>query len=390
CGPGTRLASLEPQRGHFEGPCLEDPFRVPRSQKLELLEAASAVMCDDPRISLSRAALWFERRKRVFASTEGSLVSSDLVFSMPFLMAFATHGDDAQSRSLQDGARIAGWEWIDQTGLTESAVWVRDQAIEKVLAGEPEPGVYDLVLDGLHLGLTIHESVGHPTESDRALGWEANMAGRTFLSPDDRGSLRYGSDLVNLVADNTLPYGLASWGWDDEGVPGQRWYLVRNGIFQEFGTVRETAAVLGTVSSRGCCRAEDFASFQINRQPNLYLEPGKVRMTPEDIISATDSGILIEGRGSFSISQRRVNFQFGGDRFTRIRAGKLAGPLKKVIYRSTTKEFWGSCDMIADERCFRTMGLLNCGKGEPLQSARMTHGASHSRFRGITVGGEIQ
>lgn len=391
CGPGTRLAPLQAQAGTYTGPCVKDPFEVPRSEKMDLLEGASDIMKGgDDRIAATRAVLWFERRNRVFASTEGTLVSSDLVFSMPYLAAHATAGGDAQSRSLQDGARIAGWEWIEQCELLEAAEWIREDAIEKVLADEPEPGVYDLILDGLHLGLTIHESVGHPTESDRALGWEANMAGRTFLGPEDAGRLRFGSDIVNLVADNTLPYGLASWGWDDEGVPGQKWYLVRDGVFQEFGSVRETAGILGTGGSRGCCRAQDFASFQINRQPNLYLEPGRKPLTPDDIVAATEKGIIIEGRGSFSISQRRVDFQFGGDRFREVVNGRVTRPLKKVIYRSKNPGFWQRCDMIADERFFTTMGLLNCGKGEPMQAARMTHGSSPARFRGITVGGGIR
>ena len=392
CGPGTTLAALPVQTGTYRGPCEKDPFAVPRTQKMELLEAASMAMKgDDSRISVTRAILWFEKRDRVFANTEGTLVSSDLCFSMPFLIAYATTEEDAQSRSLQDGARIAGWEWIEECNLAEAAQWIREDAIEKVLAEEPEPGEYDLILDGLHLSLTMHESVGHPTESDRALGWEANMAGRTFLTPGDAGKLTYGSEIVNLIADNTLSYGLASWGWDDEGVPGQKWHLVKDGVFQEFGSVRETAAILGVKGGgRGCCRAQDFASFQINRQPNLYLEPGKAMLTPDDIVADTEKGIIIEGRGSFSISQRRVNFQFGGDRFREVIDGKVTRPLKKVIYRSTNPEFWLSCDRIADKRFFTTMGVLSCGKGEPMQAARMTHGSSPARFRGITVGGEIE
>ncbi len=382
-----RLAPLAPQRGFYRGPLEEDPFTVSPGDKMALLDRVSHEVMKDGRIRECYAWLWFENRKRVFASTEGSLVETDLTFSEPFIMATAVAGGDAQSRSLQDGARIAGWEWIKRCDMDAWAEKAREEALEKVLAPESPEGVMDLLLDGIHLSLTMHESVGHPTESDRVLGWESNMAGRSFLEVDDQRSAVYGSHHVNFLADNTLPYGLASWGWDDEGVPGQKWHLVRNGIFQELGTVRETGPMVGRSYSRGCCRAMDYSSFPINRQPNFILEPGPDGITPEDLMKDIRLGVMIEGRGSFSIDQRRINFQFGGDRFTLVRNGKPAGPLKKVIYRSRTPGFWGSCDGIADHRWLRTMGVLNCGKGEPGQSARMTHGASWARFRNVRVGG---
>lgn len=382
-----KLAPLAPQRGFYRGPLEKDPFSVSPGEKMALLERVSRETMKDQRIRECYAWLWFENRKRVFASTEGSLIETDLTFSEPFLMATAVSGGDAQSRSLQDGARIAGWEWIEKCDMPGWAEKAREEAIEKVLAPESPEGVMDLLLDGIHLSLTMHESVGHPTESDRVLGWESNMAGRSFLEVGDQRSAVYGSHFVNFLADNTLPCGLASWGWDDEGVPGQKWHLVRNGVFQEFGTVRETGPLVGRTYSRGCCRAMDYGSFPINRQPNFILEPGPDGVTPEDLLKDIKLGIMIEGRGSFSIDQRRLNFQFGGDRFQLIKNGRTAGPLKKVIYRSQTPRFWGSCDGIADSRWLRTMGVLNCGKGEPAQSARMTHGASWTRFRDVNVGG---
>lgn len=386
-GGHHRLAPLAPQRGLYTGPMDEDPFRVSTAEKMALLERASGEVMKDSRIAECYAWLWFENRKRVFASTEGSLIETDLTFSEPFLMATAVWEGDAQSRSLQDGARIAGWEWIKSCDLGSWAEKAREEAIEKVLAPDSPEGVMDLLLDGIHLGLTMHESVGHPTESDRVLGWESNMAGRSFLELSDQRSAIYGSRHVSFLADNTMPYGLASWGWDDEGVPGQKWHLVKNGVFQEFGTVRETAPLVGRSYSRGCCRAMDYSSFPINRQPNFYLEPGPEGVSRDDLISGIKLGVMIEGRGSFSIDQRRVNFQFGGDRFQLIRNGRVAGPLKKVIYRSETPRFWGSCDAVADRRWFKTAGFLTCGKGEPMQSARMTHGASWARFRNVKVGG---
>jgi len=380
------LSEETPSVGHYKGPCRINPFTIPRSEKLDLLSRAADIMHSSPLIRMSRTSLRLEQKRRVFGNTQGTLVSSDLIFTMPVIMAYAVHNDDMQSRSFQDGARIAGWEWVEAADLLFWAEKAREEAIMKVRAPEGPAGVMDLVLDGTHLGLTMHESVGHPTESDRVLGWEASMAGRTFLNIDDQEHLKYGSEKVNFIADNTMPYGVASWGWDDDGVPGQKWYTVRDGIFQQFGSVRETARLVGRKHSTGCCRAQDYASFPINRQPNFYLEPGKDNLTPDDLISEVNNGIYIEGRGSFSIDQRRVNFQFGGDMFWEIRNGRKVQPLKKVIYHSETRDFWGSCDAVADKRSFRTIGLLTCGKGEPMQAARMTHGASTSRFRNIEVG----
>jgi len=384
------LAGLPPQTGSYESPCRIDPFTVDRHEKIGLLAECSEVMNASPGIGMTWAQMHLERFDKVFASTEGTMVSSRITHSQPFLTAYALHEGDAQSRSLQTLARAAGWEWIEESRLPETAERIREEALLKVRAVEGPSGVMDLVLDGHNLSLTMHESVGHPTESDRALGWEANMAGRTFVKLSDQGSLRYGSDIVNFIADNTMPAGLASWGWDDDGVPCQKWHTVRNGIFQEFGSVRETALLIGRESSRGCCRAQDFGHFPINRQPNFYLEPCREPMTPEELIAGVKTGIYIEGRGSFSIDQNRVNFQFGGDMFWEIRDGRRTRPLKKVLYGSHTTEFWGSCDGIADERFFQAMGLLTCGKGEPAQSARMTHGASPARFRNITVGGGVR
>jgi TldD protein len=383
----TELAPLDIQQGVYSGPCSKDPFEVSREHKIELLQKVSDDMMKDSRIKSSMAQLWFEKRDRMIGTTRGDLIETSLVFTQPNLSATAVAGGDAQSRSLQDGARIAGWEWVEDCGMVGWGEKAREEVLLKVLADESPSGKMDLLLDGIHLSLTMHESVGHPTESDRALGWEANMAGRTFLQIGDQGKFKYGSEHVSFLADNTLPHGVATWGWDDDLVPGQKWYTVKNGVFQEFGSVRETALLVGKKGSRGCCRAMNAQCFPINRQPNFYLEPPENGVSPEELASGINQGIWIEGRGSFSIDQRRENFQFGGDIFWEIKNGKKLRPLKKVIYRSRTPEFWGSLDGMADRKHMRMMGLLNCGKGEPMQSARMTHGASWSRFRGIEVGG---
>jgi TldD protein len=306
--------------------------------------------------------------------------------SEPIVTAVAVSGEDSQDRSFQGGARAAGWEYIEDCDLTGLAPRLAAEAVLKTEAEETPTGRFDLVLDPMHLSLTMHESVGHPTELDRILGWEANMAGTSFVSPEAIGRLKYGSELVSLTADNTLEGGMATWGYDDDGVPGRKWPIVKDGILAGVTTVRETAPFVGEERSFGSCRADSFSSVPITRIPNLYMEPGKGDETAEDIISGTDKGIYIKGMGSFSIDQRRVNFQFGGDFFQLIENGKLTRPLKKVTYHARTTEFWGSCDAVAGRSDWRMHGIMNCGKGEPMQTMMMTHGASTSRFAGIEVG----
>jgi TldD protein len=304
------------------------------------------------------------------------------------IIAYATDGKDSQSRSFDDGARATGWEWIESLDLLNMADTIAQEAITKVNAFElKEEKRRDLILDPNHLGLTMHESIGHPTELDRVLGWEADMAGVSFATPEKLGNYQYGSDIVNFVGDNTLDEGLATSGFDDDGVPGQKWHIIKDGILQEYGTTRDSAPFIGLDFSRGCSRATYYYDQPMNRIPNLYMLPGKEKYSLSDMISDTEDGVYIQGRGSFSIDQHRVNFQFGGDYFWEIKDGKLHRPLKKVLYRSNNPEFWNSCDKICDESHWRPFGVINCGKGQPMQAARMTHGASPCRFKNIRVGG---
>jgi TldD protein len=258
--------------------------------------------------------------------------------------------------------------------LAGNAERVAREAAEKLHAEEGPVGEMDLILDPLHLCLTLHETIGHPSELDRALGFEANYAGTSFLTPDQLGKLRYGSPLVNIVADNVYPEGLASIGFDDDGVACQRWDIVREGVFVGYSTNREVAAAIGERRSRGSCRADSWASIPIVRISNVGLEPGDARF--EDVLADTKDGIFVEGQGTWSIDQRRYNFQFGGDRFRRIEGGKLGAPLKNVTYQGITPELWGSCDAVCDRAHWEPNGVLNCGKGEPGQSGQMSHGAA--------------
>lgn len=360
-----------------------DPFAVSLDDRSGLLHRAMELLHAEPGIIRSSAFLWAQRDLKHFASTEGSAIDFDLVAVGGSISATAKKGDDFQSRSYSIPLARAGWEHVLAADLVKQAPRVAAQAVEKVAARQPDPGQYDLVLDGQHLSLTIHESCGHPSELDRALGYEANFAGTSFLTPDKLGSFRYGSKHVNLVADNTRPGALASTGYDDDGVACQRWPIVEEGIFRGYSTNREVAGAIRERRSRGSCRADSWSSVPIVRIANVGLEPGSE--TLESLIGGVERGILIEGHGSFSIDQRRYNFQFGGDAFWEIKKGKRGAMLKNVVYTGITPEFWGSCDGVADRDHWQQHGFTSCGKGQPMQSGWMTHAASPARFRGVRV-----
>jgi TldD protein len=332
--------------------------------------------------------LVMHKDEKLFASTLGTRLELNTQWIDPMIMAMAVHENDSQGRTFDEGGRAVGWEWIESLNLTEKAKQIAEEALIKVKADTLGPEQRrSLILDPNHLGLTMHESVGHPTELDRVLGWEADYAGISFATPEKLKNYRYGSEIINFVGDNTLPEGLATLGFDDDGVPDQKWHIIKDGILQEYGSTRDTALEIGLGYSRGCNRATYYSDQPINRIPNLYLLPGTKELTPGELIADTEDGVYIQGRGSFSIDQHRVNFQFGGDFFWEIKNGKLTRPLKKVLYKSCNPEFWNSCDAICDQRWWRPFGVINCGKGQPSQSARMTHGAAPARFRNIRVGG---
>ena len=385
--PPLVMAVEPPHVETCAGPCEEDPFSVPHGEKADLLLSASDAMLRVPGVVMTMGLLEFARVQRTIANSDGTYVDMTTHFAHPMLQAVAVADGESQERSYQGGARQAGYEFIRSLDLAGKAKEWAQQAVLKCTADPGPVGVMDLVLDPHHLALTMHESVGHPTELDRILGWESNYAGRSFIRPEDVGNLTYGSNLVNFTVDNTMPGGVGSWFYDDDGVAMQKFPIIRDGVLVGLGTTRETAPLIGWKRSVGCCRADGFRSFPINRIPNLYMEPGvDDSVTPETLIAGVDRGVYIQGRGSFSIDQMRNNFQFGGDMFWMIERGKVTKPLKKVTYRAQTRQFWGSCDGIAGRTHWKPFGLMNCGKGEPSQRMRMTHGASYCRFRNISVG----
>ncbi|MCK5832589.1 TldD/PmbA family protein [bacterium] len=389
--PKNPPAIMTPETGHIDtkiGPCIEDPFAVPNKDKAELLLNCTNTMLEQPNIVMAWGFLQFIKMHRIIANTDGSYLDLTNNFANPMLSCHAVDAGESQSRGYQGGAKQAGFEFIRKVDLESNSKKWAEEALLKCHADDTPKGIMDLVLDPMHLSLTMHESVGHPTELDRILGWEANMAGRSFVNPKMVGDYKYGSDIVNFTANNTLEGGLGSWFYDDDGVELYSFPMVKDGVLANLGCTRETAPLIGWNKSNGCCRSDGFDHPPINRIPNLYMEPGTDdNLSPDDLIAGIDRGVYIEGMGSFSIDQMRNNFQFGGDMFWMIENGRKTKPLKKVTYQAQTTQFWNSCDAIAGKKWWNTHGVMNCGKGEPMQVMRMTHGASFTRFRNIAVGG---
>ncbi len=360
-----------------------DPFSVPLEKKADLLLRLMESLHGQAGIARSHAELWARRDRKLFVSTEGTHVEFDLLAGHGACTATALFEGRFASRSFHLPHLRRGYELIEEVDWAREAGRIAAQAVEKVRAPVVDPGIYDLVLDPEHLSLTMHESCGHPSELDRALGYEANYAGTSFLTPEKLGTFRYGSPHVTFVADNTEAETLAATGYDDDGVVCQRWDVVRDGIFVGYCTNREVAPKIGEARSRGSNRADGWGSVPIVRIANIGLEPGSA--TLEELMADVKRGLYIEGHGSYSIDQRRYNFQFGGDAFWLIENGKRTHMVRDAIYHGITPEFWKSCDGVADRTHRRCYGFITCGKGQPGQAGWMSHPAAHARFRRIEV-----
>jgi len=383
----VRLAEEPVHQDRVVTPILIDPSTVSLERKTGLLLEAMEVLHRQGGIVRSSAEIWWRRDRKRFTSTEGTVLEFDLLAANGRIEATALFEGRFATRSFNTPYLRQGYELIEEARLPQEASRVASQAVEKVKAPPVDAGLYDLVLDPEHLSLTMHESCGHPSELDRALGYEANFAGTSFLTPDKKGTFHFGSPQVTLVADNTEPGTLAATGYDDDGVACQTWDIIRDGIFVGYCTNREVASRIGETRSRGSNRADSWGTVPIVRIANIGLEPGDA--TLDQLIADIKRGIYIEGHGSYSIDQRRYNFQFGGDAFWLIENGRRTHMLRDVIYHGITPEFWNSCDAVADETCRRRYGFITCGKGQPTQSGWMTHAASPTRFRKVQViGGE--
>ncbi|MGH7730214.1 MAG: TldD/PmbA family protein [Candidatus Eiseniibacteriota bacterium] len=381
------LAPLAPTRAAYETPMAKDPFTVSMADKIDLLMRATGTMQGESGIAVAQGSLRFWEEKKLFASSEGSRLEQRLVHSGAGLCAYARGDRDLQWRSYPNAFggqyEAAGWEMVERLDLPGHAAETAATAAALLTAPQCPTGVTTVILDGAQLSLQIHESCGHPAELDRVLGHEANYAGTSFLTPEQLGALRYGSEVVNLVADATAPRGLGTFGFDDEGVPAQKVDLVREGRFVGYLTSRETAAMLGQTSN-GTMRAESWAHIPLIRMTNINLEPGP--WTIDGLIADTSDGILMATNRSWSIDDRRYNFQFGTEVGWEVKGGRRGRLLKNCTYTGITPRFWNACDAVCDASDWEIWGTPNCGKGQPSQNMRTAQGASSARFREVEVG----
>ncbi|SFF67447.1 TldD protein [Duganella sp. CF458] len=407
----TAPVQLAPVKGvgevAWQTPFRKDWREVPIKEKADMLLAANKAGLDAG-ASFMTANLFQVNQQKYFASTDGSYIDQDVHrLWAPFT---ATAVDKATGKfRTRDGLSSPagmGYEFFDARpehkvraagrvtplynggyDIIEDAKAAGRQAREKLSAKSVEPGKYDLVLSPEHLFLTIHENVGHATELDRVLGYEANYAGTSFATLDKwKGkNFKYGSDIVNIVADKTTPGSLGNVGYDDEGVASKKWDLIRNGILVNYQATRDQAHIIGEKESHGCSYADSWSSVQFQRMPNVSLEAGKKPLSVDDMVKDVKKGIYILGRGSYSIDQQRYNFQFGGQLFYEIKDGKVGQMLNDVAYQSNTQEFWNSCSATCDQRDWRMGGSFFDGKGQPSQVSAVSHGSSTTRFNGINV-----
>jgi TldD protein len=373
--------------GSWKSAFEKDPFDVPTDKKVAFLLGLNETAMKAKGASFVTSGLVFQNEQKFYASTDGSQIEQYIIRTVPFFTVTAVNrsAGDFQTRSTLTGPKTMGYEYLETYPWMKEAEQAGEEAVAKLKAKPVSPGKYDLILHPSHLWLTIHESVGHSTELDRALLWEADYAGTSFLTPDKTGKLQFGSKICNFYADRTQPHGCATVGYDDEGVPGQRWALVKDGIFVDWQTTRDLAPLIGHKKSYGCLHADSWGSVPFPRMPNVSLEPAKEKVSLEDLMASVENGILIYGNGSWSIDQQRYNFQFGGQTFWEIKNGKLGEMLRDVAYQSRTTDFWGACDGLGGPDTYELNGAANDGKGEPTQANAVSHGCPIARFRQINV-----
>lgn len=385
----TSLARAATPTGSYTSATDIDPFTVSLDDKLELLAAADAALRDEPRVAVALAHLQARTEHKLLASTEGAFCEHLLTECGGGLEATAVRGDEVQTRSYpashSGNVSQAGWEHAVGLDLAGHAPRIAEEAAALLDAPRCPEGSTTLVLAGEQLGVQIHESVGHAVELDRVLGYEASYAGASWVPADGIGSLRYGSEPMSITADATLAGGLGSFRWDDEGVEAQAIPIVRGGVLTGLLSSRESAAEVGLDRSGGCARAEGFARQPIVRMTNISLDPGNGG-TLEDLLAGVDRGIYIDTNRSWSIDSRRLHFQFGGEAAWEIVDGQLGRLLRDPVYAGVTPTFWAGLDAVCSEGEWRLTSLTDCGKGEPGQVARVSHGCAPARFRDIQVG----
>ncbi|MDQ2765631.1 MAG: TldD/PmbA family protein [Gemmatimonadota bacterium] len=393
------LAPVSPTAsGTWRGPAEIDPFDVPIEEKVALLLDANAAALKVAGAKFVNSGMFFLREEKTLATSDGTYVVQTIFRSQPQMTVTAVSADfsDFQTRQSNDIQPMGrGYEHVRDAKLVDNATRWATEAVQKLGAKSVDVGRYDLVLHPTHLWLTIHESIAHPTELDRAMGYEANYAGTSFVAPPEKmlGQLKYGPEIMNIQGDRTQPGSLSACGWDDEGVVPDTFLIIKKGIVNDYQTTREQAPWLDwwykkqgkQTRSHGCSYSQSWEDIQFQRMPNVSLLPGEKEQSFEDLIAATDRGIAIVGEGSFSIDQQRYNAQFGGQLFYELKGGKIVGMLKDVAYQMRTPDFWNSMDLIGGKKSYQLGGAFNDGKGQPSQSNAVSHGCVPSRFRNINV-----
>ena len=386
------------QVGEWKSPIQTDPFTIPIVDKVALLLAANAAAGAVKQVQQVTSSMFFLREEKTLMTSDGSYIVQTIYRTQPSMSVTAVSDDrtDFQTRQSNDVAPMGiGYEHVLSAKLAEQAPRWAQEAVEKLSAKPVEPGKYDLVLHPSNLWLTIHETVAHPTELDRAMGYEANYAGTSFVAPPEKvlGQLKFGSAVMNIQGDREQPGSLGAIGWDDEAVKPVRFDIIKDGIFVDYQTTREQATMLDwyykkagkPVRSYGCSYAQSWSDVQFQRMPNVSLLPGNNDYTWEDVISQTDKGVAIVGDGSFSIDQQRYNGQFAGQCFYEIKGGKIVGMLKDVAYQFKTPEFWGSMEVIGGPRSYHLGGAFGDAKGQPGQSNAISHGCVPARFKQVNI-----
>ncbi|HEY2516420.1 MAG TPA: TldD/PmbA family protein [Polyangiaceae bacterium] len=387
---GLRPVELAPApvvRGSWKTALERDTLDVPVEEKAAYLQALWSEARAVPGAQHGRGWIQSSREWKVFASSEGSRVEQSISRLGPGFEVTAVNGSTAEFESVAAtvAPRQAGWEYLTGSPLANDARRLAEEAVEKLRAPTVTAGKRDLIVDPTNLWLTIHESIGHPTELDRALGLEMNFAGTSYATPDLLGKLRIGSPLVTVYADRTTPGGLATCAWDDEGVATQRWDLVKDGVFVGYQTTREQAGWIGEKASRGTSYAENHRGYPFQRMPNVSLAPSAQGTTLEDVIAATDDGVYAVGNGSWSIDHQRKNFQFGAQKAYEVKRGKIVGPVRNFAYQANSIAFWNACDLLGGAGTWRLGGAMGDGKGEPMQINPVSHGCPVARFRGVNI-----
>lgn len=382
----VELSPEKAHRAHWKTPIERNPFEVPLTEKIERLTSLNAIakkhgadFCD--------SFMWLVNEWKFFGSSEGAFITQDLYRlwseAHPAVVDKTTGIFD--SRKTLTAPVGKGYEYIETFPFETEIEKATTHAKMKLRARSVTPGKRDLIILPSNLWLTIHESCGHPTELDRAMGYEADFAGTSFMTPDKLGKLKYGSEIVNIFADRTADGGLATVGYDDEGVQAMQFPIIQDGVFVNYQTTREQASYINQKKSHACSYADSWSHIPLQRMPNISLQPGKQKLSLAELISGTDDAILVLGDRSWSIDQQRYNFQFTAQEFWEVKNGKVGTMLRDAAYQGNTVDFWNSCDALCDDREYYLGGSFFCGKGQPCQAAPVSHGAVPARFRQVNI-----